>query len=522
MTKRPNILYFMTDQHRADWLGCAGHPVVRTPNIDGLAARGTRFTNFHVTTPVCMPNRGAIFTGRYPSVNGLRHNGLPLPINAKTFVDILRDAGYRTASIGKSHLQPINPMYYVRADEEYIANENIPEATEPDGNSYDYELPSTFDGEDEAKLPEPYYGFDYIKMVTNHSDHCGGHYLQHLRRERDDWRDLRDRSTQLDHNFSNPQAFKTRIPENLYPTFYIRDEAKRYLEEQAKNEDPFFAFVSFPDPHHPFTPPGKYWEMYDPDDFAVDLRYQDHMNPPPQLKKWKELMDEGIIPKNMQQAFMAPDQQIKEAMALTAGMITMIDDAIGSILETLEKTGQLENTIIIFNSDHGDYMGAFNLLLKGPFAHETVNRVPFIWVDPEGRKAELAKGLAASVDIAATILDRVNLKPYYGIQGKSFLPMIEGKPSCRDYVLIEHEENKVYPGLKDRPNMRNLMTETHRITIYKGLEFGELYNLQTDPMACQNLWEEPDAAPIKAEMMHLLSQAMLDAIEPGPWPTRIA
>ena len=233
-------------------------------------------------------------------------------------------------------------------------------------------------------------------------------------------------------------------------------------------------------------------------------------------------MDEGIIPKNMQQAFMAPDQQIKEAMALTAGMITMIDDAIGSILETLEKTGQLENTIIIFNSDHGDYMGAFNLLLKGPFAHETVNRVPFIWVDPEGRKAELAKGLAASVDIAATILDRVNLKPYYGIQGKSFLPMIAGKPSCRDYVLIEHEENKVYPGLKDRPNMRNLMTETHRITIYKGLEFGELYNLQTDPMACQNLWEEPDAAPIKAEMMHLLSQAMLDAIEPGPWPTRIA
>ena len=175
MTKRPNILYFMTDQHRADWLGCAGHPVVRTPNIDGLAARGTRFTNFHVTTPVCMPNRGAIFTGRYPSVNGLRHNGLPLPINAKTFVDILRDAGYRTASIGKSHLQPINPMYYVRADEEYIANENIPEAKEPDGNSYDYELPSTFDGEDEAKLPEPYYGFDYIKMVTNHSDHCGGH-----------------------------------------------------------------------------------------------------------------------------------------------------------------------------------------------------------------------------------------------------------------------------------------------------------------------------------------------------------
>ena len=103
---RPNFLFIMTDQHRWDWLGCAGHPVVKTPNIDALAAAGTRFSNFHVTSPVCMPNRASFMTGRYPSTHGLRYNGCVLPANTNCFTDVLAAAGYRTASIGKSHLQP--------------------------------------------------------------------------------------------------------------------------------------------------------------------------------------------------------------------------------------------------------------------------------------------------------------------------------------------------------------------------------------------------------------------------------
>ena len=94
MTDHPNILMIMTDQHRADWLGCNGHPVVKTPHIDALAARGTNFSNFNVATPGCMPNRASILTGRYPSVHGLRHNGLHLPVSETTFVEVLRAAGY--------------------------------------------------------------------------------------------------------------------------------------------------------------------------------------------------------------------------------------------------------------------------------------------------------------------------------------------------------------------------------------------------------------------------------------------
>ena len=518
MSARPNILYIVTDQHRADWLGCAGHPVVKTPNIDKIAARGTRMTDFYVTTPVCMPNRGAIFTGRYPSANGSRHNGLPLPADANTFVDVLRAGGYRTASIGKSHLQPMATTPANRSDETRSVNPDIPEARKSDQADYGHESAERYAGTDYYEFPESYYGFEHVRMVTNHSDACGGHYLQWLRSQTDDWEAIRDRANALPHNFQCPQAIRTAIPEELYPTAFVKNEAKDWISKQAEDENPFFAFVSFPDPHHPWTPPGKYWDMYDPEDFEVNLPYEAHENPPPQLQEWKRFFDSGNYPSVQQQAFIASEQDIKEAMALTAGMITMIDNAIGEILDTLEASGQLDNTIIIFNSDHGDYMGAFLLLLKGPFAHHSVNRVPFIWADPELPGVGTADGLAASVDIAATILERVGLKPYYGMHSRSFLDQLSGGAAARDAVLIEHEENKIYPGFDRRPNMRHCVTKDYRLTIYEGLERAELYDRKADPEETRNIWNDPDARAAREQMMFTMSQALLSAIEKGPWP----
>ena len=168
--------------------------------------------------------------------------------------------------------------------------------------------------------------------------------------------------------------------------------------------------------------------MYDPEDFGVDLPYEAHKTPPVQLKAWKKLMDDGVVPSNEQQAFMTSEREIKEAMALSAGMITMIDDAIGDILKTLEDTGQADNTIIIFNSDHGDYLGAFSLLL-GAISHSSVNRVPFIWFDPQRETAKIADGLAASIDICTNNTRARQRLPYYGMQGLSFLQQLNGELS---------------------------------------------------------------------------------------------
>ena len=180
MKKRPNFIIFITDQHRADWLGCYGHPVIKTPNIDEIASSGTRFNNFHVASPVCMPNRASLLTGRYPSQHGLRYNGCTLPLRANTFVDVLASSGYRTATIGKSHIQPFTDQ------EPYYKNSKkigpIKEAWKPEIGNFEQEEPGQYLADGRYQFITPYYGYQHVDMVTSHGDRCGGHYRQWFRK----------------------------------------------------------------------------------------------------------------------------------------------------------------------------------------------------------------------------------------------------------------------------------------------------------------------------------------------------
>ena len=375
MTKRPNFLFIITDQQRADWLGSYGHPVLKTPNIDSIAERGTRFENFHVASPVCMPNRASLLTGRYPSLHGLRCNGCSLPPNANTFVDVLATAGYHTAAIGKSHLQPFTAMAPMGKTAAEIAA--MPEAWEVEPVTDYEEEPAKYQGDARYDIKSPYYGYQHVDMVTSHGDRCGGHYGQWFKANAPDWKTLHDPANELPHNYSCPQAYRTPIPEDLCPTAYIRDRTIEYLNGRKDQEDPFFTFVSFPDLHHPFNPPGKYWDMYNPDDFEVSLPYDAHKNPTPPMRwlhdNWKG--DGGQT--TPQTAMMLDGQQIKEAMALTAGRMAFIDYAVGDILGALEASGQLENTVICYNADHGDYLGDYNMVLKEALPFRSITRAPF-------------------------------------------------------------------------------------------------------------------------------------------------
>jgi len=260
LKKQPNFLFFITDQQRADWLGCYGHPVLKTPHIDAIADQGVRFEQFHVATPLCMPNRASLITGRYPSVHGLRYNGCHLPLSANTFLDVMNEGGYHTAAIGKSHLQPFTGL----PPNGGPRNGGEGEAWKSDSGNYAQEEPEAYEADARYEFELPYYGYQYVDMVTSHGDRCGGHYQQWFRENSPDWKSLHDPKNELPHNYSCPQAYRTPIPAELYPTAYIRDSAINYLQSRKDNEQPFFAFVSFPDPHHPFNPPGKYWDMYSP------------------------------------------------------------------------------------------------------------------------------------------------------------------------------------------------------------------------------------------------------------------
>ena len=520
MSDQPNFLVFIVDQMRADWMGCAGHPLVKTPNIDAIAGAGTRFTDFHVALPICMPNRASLMTGRMPSVHGVRFNGVPLPSNANTFVDVLAEAGYDTALIGKSHLQPFTDHPPLRKAD--TVERLIPEALKPGTTAYIEEEPASYAGEAPKPFDAPYYGFQHVDMVTGHGDRAGGHYDQWLRRTHPEWKDWHDPANELAHDYTCSQAYRTPVPEEAYPTAWIGNRACDYLSNPARADAPFFAFVSFPDPHHPFNPPGKYWDMYDPDDFDIPVPYAAHQNPPLPLTALTEQWETGETPPIPQMAFRASDRHVREAMALTAGMITMIDDQIGKVMEALRASGQYDNTVVIFTSDHGDYLGAFNLMLKGPWPHHSITRVPFIWSDPQSREAAETDALASTIDLSASILARASLAPYFGIQGESFLETLTTGKSHRDSLLIEHNDSGPRMGF-DRPaRVRTLRTKDWRLSLYKGEDWGELYDLQSDPDETRNLWNDPAYQEIKGRLALDLAEHLIGQMDECPRANRLA
>ncbi|MFV0493033.1 MAG: sulfatase, partial [Pseudorhodobacter sp.] len=494
MTRAPNFILFITDQLRADFLGCYGHPQVQTPNIDDLAAKGLAFDRFYVASPVCMPNRASLMTGRMPSVSGVRANGIPLARDRVTFVDLLRAAGYQTALCGKSHLQNFTGRPPVLPETASAT------ATPPPGDLAQARRGTLDDAwhgqEDPAHWNEadgvstPFYGFDRVDLTTGHGDDIHGSYRRWLLERDAGAAEKIGADHQLAHDYSCPQAVRTALPEDLYSTSYIAECAGDFLSN-ADPDRPFFLMVSFPDPHHPFNPPGRYWDMYDPDNMPLPEAFsRNDWTPPATVRGLLEQRTEGGANLQGMNTFGCSAREAQEARALTCGMITMIDDAIGRVRHTLTETGQAEDTVILFTSDHGDNLGDHRLLLKGAECYEQVTRVPFIWTDPQAHAAgDRTDRIGQTHDIGAAILARAGLAPFSGFQGQD---VVSGPG--RDAALIQYEHQRIHPGLGRPPRLRALRTDRYRITIYDGVSEGELYDLETDPGEFENLWNKPEAA----------------------------
>jgi arylsulfatase A-like enzyme len=530
MTKRPNFLFFITDQHRADHLGCYGNFIVKTPNIDKLAAAGTRFDRFYVATPICMPNRATLMTGRMPSLHGARQNGIPLSLTATTFVDILRSASYDTALIGKCHLQSINGHPPVIGMPEKNNRTAPPQdLSEADKSTihhgrYDQELPPTWERDPEFEPIRPYYGFNHVELAIGHGDKVVGHYDRWLKARDPNADALRGAKNQLPGNsYIAPQAWRTRVPEELYPTSFVAQRTIDYLENYCRSgmERPFFLQCSFPDPHHPFTPPGRYWDMYDPSSVELPSSFHSGEHPiPPHLQRLYEERALRQSNRDGQRTFAVGDRETREAIALTYGMISMIDDSIGRIVERIGTLGLGSSTVIIFTSDHGDLMGDHQLLLKGALHYRGLVRVPFIWTDPAAPATSIVNsGLSGTIDIASTILDRAGLAAFNGIQGRSLLAAVSGHGTGYDSVLIEEHQRRGYMGFQNNFRARSLITQDHRLTIYEGAQWGELYDFRHDPDELNNLWEMPTSREIRFTLTEKLVRKMMELTETSPLAT---
>lgn len=523
---RVNFLLIITDQQRADHLGCYGNKLVQTPHLDRLAGRGWRCGNMHVATPICMPNRASMLTGRYPSAHGARHNGIPLSLRSMTFVETLRRAGYRTALVGKAHLQnmtDIPPSWPVKSEDRLAE-----EARQPEEGNYDQEKRQIWLNRDDYDLEYPYYGFDQARLVDDHSDDVHGHYRYWLRNQHPDVEALIGPQAAIPapaYELTKiRQAWRTRVPEELYPTAYIGEQTIRRLQECAQSDEPFFIQCSFPDPHHPFTPPGKYWDMYAPEDVDLPPSFHAPGKAPAHVQWLRNQRDAGTAIRHTPAIFACNEREAREAIALNYGSISNIDHQVGRILDALQNYGLADNTVVVFTSDHGDYLGDHQLLLKGPIHYRGLTRVPFIWADPAaGRGTASDAALASTIDIAPTILERAGVAPFNGIQGTSLLPLATGRTAAvRDALMLEEEGQRVILGFDTRIRCRTLLMDKHRLTVYDGASWGELYDLDADPHETRNLWDDPSSRPVRARMFERLAYSMLQNVDVSPYPSALA
>ncbi len=514
--RRPNVVFVITDQQRADHCGFGGNDIVETPNIDRIG--GTVFDRAFVANPICMPNRATILTGRSPSRHGVRFNGISLDPDAATFVRVLREAGYRTGLVGKAHLQNMGHMPGVGA---MLFGDRRPEVDRHRPEGWDSYEDLERHRREVVDVPPDFYGFDHVDLAVDHGDGVGGHYHQWLVAQGVDRSTLEGPANATWRYDGWEQVYRTAMPAELYPTTWVTERAIAQLEAAARDGQPFFLHVGYPDPHHPFCAPAPWFDRYGPGDVEVPATFGDpHEASMPHIR--------GLIERRgrphpvFTPAMWAPtEDQLRHALAAQYGAIAMIDDGVGAILDALERLGLADDTIVVFTSDHGDMFGDHGLILKAAVHYEATTRVPLAIALP-GAPTQRSDALVGSIDLARTILELCGAEPFHAMEGHSLVPLLDDPAGAvRDDLLIEEDEMIDIFGIGTTLRMRTVVAPEGRLTLYAGMEQGELYDHRVDPDELENRWDDPAARDLRAELVERLARR-LAAADDEPVPTHFA
>ena len=228
----------------------------------------------------------------------------------------------------------------------------------------------------------------------------------------------------------------------------------------------------------------------------------------------REAMESGADPRDNQSPFAVTEDEARQLIALTYGSITLIDDAIGRVLAQLEASGIADDTVVIFTTDHGDYMGDHGLMLKLLLHYQGTIRVPLIWHDPHRpASGERSDGLGSSIDIAPTILARAGIQPFNGIQGRDLLTDI-----APEAVIVEEDSQRSMTGFERPQRVRTLVTERYRMSLRENEDWDELYDLQTDPMELDNRYDDPALADVRHALTDTMLRRMIALQDRSPLP----
>ncbi|TBL80455.1 sulfatase [Paenibacillus thalictri] len=474
--EKPNILWICTDQQRFDTMGCYGNTSVRTPNIDKLAENGVLFENAFCQATVCTPSRASFLTGRYPRTTRCRQNGQNMPEDELLVTRLLADAGYVGGLSGKLHLSACNPK--VTAGTERRINDGYSQfhwSHHPEDDWATNEYIQWLRAKGKAYRPQPTEGSRYVQIGPDAEDHQSA---------------------------------------------WCAEKAIEFIEANERYSRPWFFSVNMFDPHHPFNPPQAYLQRYL--DRLDDIPLPNVAPGEPDSKTYFQRYDHnGAYGDSKLYPFSSmTDQDHKMVRAAYWAMVDLIDEQVGRMIEALERTNQLDNTIVIFMSDHGELLGDHGVYLKGAFFYEPSVHVPLIISNPSRftpnrRNRELVE----LTDLAPTLMEAAGLDIHPGMQGKSLWPLLteaeRGDEKHREDIYCEHyNASSKQNGIGGFATM--VRTDRYKLVSYHKRNEGELYDLQQDPNETCNLWNDVNFLAVKLDMYERLCDRMAETVDPLP------
>lgn len=484
-----NVLFIMCDQLRADYLSCYGHPVLQTPNIDRLASRGVRFTRAYVQSGVCGPSRMSFYTGRYPSSHGATWNFIPMPVSEYTLGNYLEEAGRSLHLVGKTHVEP---------DREGMAQLGLAPGSESaellkEGGfrvivRHEGDLPT---GKEDYK--------DYLRGIGYDGD--------------DPWLDYAagavDENGKVVSGWNMRNAhLAARVREEHSETAYVTDQAINFIK--ARGEQPWALHVSYIKPHWPYMVSAPYHDMYRDADTGPIL--------PPCTANEHPVV--AAYRKHPEALSFSQEEVARHVRPTYMGLIKQIDDHLGRLFDELEQAGRMEDTLIVFTSDHGDFLGDRELGEKELF-YEEIQRVPFIVYDPDpaadALRGKTEERLVEAVDVVPTVLAALGLEiPQHRVEGRSLLPLTRGEPlsGWRQFAVSELDystrraRNVLNRSIESDCRAWMIRTDRWKYVHWVGYR-PQLFDLQADPQELADLGADASFEQICAELRGTLLDWLL-------------
>lgn len=487
-----NVLWIMTDQHRADCLGFMGHPLVQTPNLDRLAAASVVFEQAFCQSPVCMASRAVLFTGRYPATVRVRGMGL-LPPAETTLPEVLQRHGFRTAAFGKVHLTP----------EQYTLAQLHSDVPLLDWRPFARDGMLTPISDDPCKRN---YGFE---VHTGCEDILLGGFREWLKACAPALLERRPVRLRPD---GPADLWVSPYPSACHPTSYIAQSAAEFLRTQ-KDGQPWLTFCSFIAPHHPFEAPEDQLGRYDV--AAMPLPAD------------KGGVEAALIPSPASTAIgeMArySDAVQRRIVQHYLASISLIDDGVGCLLKALESSGQLDDTLILFTSDHGEFLGNHGLLRKPSLHYDETLHVPLFIRMPRGQlQPRREAGLVELADVYPTLLGLLGIPITPGVQGRDWSAALrDGGRIGRESVYADmYDLTPQRYGSLTGPYMavQTLRTERWKLNLYPtaGPSYGQLFDLREDPDESRNRYGDRVLQPVREELLWRLASRLHEQADPLP------